>query len=126
MHMIPPGYTLRPVTLVDKPANIPQESVLAGTALGVFTPADEVVSWVEATPLPTVTSRHGVMLVGIETREGYRRQGLAKAALAELTRHVIARCNVPLYACAHVNDASQRTALACGYRLYGETLRVQV
>ncbi len=123
---VPEGYTIQPVTPAQKPPNIPDESVAAGTALGAYIDGDGTpVSWVEATPLPTATPRYGVMLVGIETQEGHRRRGLAKALLAELTRRVLDMGRVPLYSCSTTNIASQRTALACGYRLYGETLRLR-
>jgi hypothetical protein len=122
-HALPPDCAIRPITMAEKPIYVPQESVAAGTTIGLF--VDGVLaSWVEATPLPTVTELFGVMLIGIETREGFRQRGYARAVLAELTRRVLAMGKVPLYSCAQTNMASQRTALSCGYTRYGECYRL--
>jgi hypothetical protein len=121
---LPDGTVIRPIMLQEKPSDVPDESVQAGTAFGVFI-GNALVSWAEATPLSTVTPRFGVMLVGIETVEGYRQRGYARAVLAALTARVISMGCVPLYSCAQQNIASQRTALSCGYELYGESIRVQ-
>lgn len=122
----PPGLLVRPMALAEKPTNrVPAESVKLGTAFGVFDGA-ALVSWAEATPLPIVTPRFGILLVGIETTEGYRRRGCARAALSALTGRALAMELTPLYACSVTNVASLRTALSCGYRLHAEILRLQV
>jgi hypothetical protein len=123
--VLPAGCVVRPITMPEKPRNVPDESVEAGTAFGVFVDGT-LVCWAEATPLPTVTPQFGVTLVGIETAEGYRRRGFAHVALTALTRYVLDMGNVPLYSCASTNLASQRTALSCGYRLYAESIRLQL
>ena len=122
----PAGCLIRPMTLAEKPRrSVPEESVALGTAFGAFV-GGELASWAEATPLPTVTERFGVMLVGIETRVAFRRRGYARAALAALTREVVGRGLTPLYGCAATNVASARTARSCGYAQYGEMLRFEV
>lgn len=101
---------------------IPEESIKDGTAFGVYLD-DQLVSWAEATPLPTITGQFGVMLVGIETHPEHRGKGYAKAALACLTQEVCKRDMTPIYFCGKHNKASQKTVLACGYSLYGEWWR---
>jgi hypothetical protein len=120
-----PDCAIRPITMSEKPIHVPLESIEAGTTVGLFVD-DALVSWVEATPLPTVTEHFGVMLVGIETMEGFRHRGYASAVLGELTRRMLDMGRVPLYACAQNNVASQRTALSCGYMRYGECYRLQL
>jgi hypothetical protein len=124
-RLLPPDGFVRCITAAEKPVNVPEESVAAGTAMGLF--VDGILtSWAEATPLTAVTERFGVMLVGIETQERFQRRGFASIVLAELTRRVLAMGNVPLYSCAQNNVASQHTAISCGYIRYGECFRLQV
>lgn len=107
----PPGYS------------VPEDSVKAGTALGVFL-AGEIVAWSEATPLKLSTPEFGVMLVGMETAPEYRGRGYAKALLGRLTAEVCARGLSPVYCCGQDNAASRKTAEACGYELYGKWWRI--
>ncbi len=122
---LPGDSMLRPIRMDEKPQWVPEESVAWGTAFGVYH-LGKLASWAEVTPLPNITPRFGVMLVGIETLPEFHRRGYARAVLAQATRRVLAMGNIPLYHCSEKNVASQRTALSCGYQLYGETLRFQV
>ena len=122
---LPGECMLRLIRMDEKPQLVPEESVEWGTAFGVYH-SGKLASWAEVTPLPSITPRFGVMLVGIETLPEYQRRGYARAVLAQATRRVLAIGNIPIYHCGVQNVASQRTALSCGYQLYGETLRFQV
>ncbi len=53
--------------------------------------------------------------VGIDTLQGYRRMGIAKALVARLTGRVLERGRIPYYATWISNIGSQRTALSVGY-----------
>jgi len=107
----PTGRVVRAITADERPDNVPKESVEAGTAFGLFV-GGTLACWAEATPLPTVTNRFGVMLVGIETAEGFRRRGYACAALAALTEHVVGIGRTPLYGCSARNTAEAAESAA--------------
>lgn len=123
---LPEGISIRQIR--EQPPSwaegkIPQTSIEAGTAFGVCADG-EIVSWAEATPL-TVTGQFGVTLVGIETHSSYRHKGYARAVLVHLTREVCERGLTPVYFCSSRNEASQKTAMAGGYSLYGEWWRIR-
>jgi GNAT superfamily N-acetyltransferase len=103
---------------------IPVDSIDFGSAFGAFVDED-IIGYAEATPLPTVTDNFGIMPVGIEVIEKYRRQGIAHSLLATLTNHILSIGKLPWYHCSATNIASQKTAESCGYVQYGEFVRFQ-
>ena len=59
------------------------------------------------------------------TLETMRRRGFATAVVAAATNAVLAEGRTPLYSTQEKNIASQRTALAVGYREYGRMFMVR-
>ena len=57
-----------------------------------------------------------VRSIGLGTAEEHRNRGLAKALLAAATRDLLAEGFLPAYGVRTTNHASQRVALAVGYR----------
>ena len=54
--------------------------------------------------------------IGVDVLPAFRRQGIAPALTARLTREILARGKVPFYCAAWSNIKSVRNALRCGYR----------
>jgi GNAT superfamily N-acetyltransferase len=57
----------------------------------------------------------GLTEIGIDVVEGWQGHGLGLAAVAALTREILARGETPLYGCAADNIRSQRTARSAGF-----------
>lgn len=53
--------------------------------------------------------------IGVDVLPEYRRQGIASAVTARLTREILDRDKVPFYCCAWSNVKSARNAVRCGY-----------
>jgi len=54
--------------------------------------------------------------IGIDVLTDYRRQGIASALTARLTKEILARDKVPFYCAAWSNVASAGNAIKCGFR----------
>lgn len=54
--------------------------------------------------------------IGIDVLPAYRRQGIASAITARLTKEILARGKVPFYCAAWSNIPSVRNAIRCGFR----------
>jgi predicted GNAT family acetyltransferase len=54
--------------------------------------------------------------IGVDTLPGYQNRGIAKATVSAATEMVLEKGILPYYSTRVVNIASQRTALALGYR----------
>ena len=124
---IPKGFKLKGIKIGENTSGstyVPNESINEGTAFGIYED-DKLVSWAEATPLPTRTDETGIMLIGIETESRYRGKGFAKACLKVVTKKVLEINKIPLYFCSIKNIASQKTVLSCGYKIYGEMYRAR-
>lgn len=59
--------------------------------------------------------------IAVATREDYRGRGFGRAAVAALTREILAAGVTPLYVVSEANTASRRLAESLGYRLTGAT-----
>ena len=71
---------------------------------------DEVAAWAFSS---TVTAEF--VDIGVETREAFRRKGLAGCAAAAVMQAVFAQGKIPVWACHAQNIGSAKTAQALGF-----------
>jgi len=102
----------------------PEESIQDGTAFGVIIDG-KLVACSSTIPTPNATGKYGLVWIGVETLPEYRRRGYAKAVVSGTTDTILSREQTPVYGHATWNKASENTAKALGYQLYGEVLRWQ-
>lgn len=60
--------------------------------------------------------------VGVETAEGYRRRGYARAAVAAVVSDYVRRGGEAVYSCAPTNAASIATAKSVGFVAYAQSM----
>jgi len=60
--------------------------------------------------------------IGVDTSRNYRRKGYARECVNSVARHVIEKGGESIYTCSRENIASIHTALAAGYKPFGESL----
>ena len=100
----------------------PEESIKDGTAFGVIID-NKIVSRSSTMPTPDATSKYGLVWLSVETLPEYRQRGYAKAVVSGTTETILSRGQISVYSHATCNKASENTAKALGYQLYGEILR---
>lgn len=91
-----------------------------GEAFGVSV-GDKVIAWVITQESASAETAHLIVSDGIETAEGYRRQGYGKALLAHWTCEMQANCRVCLHDTAADNAASAALAQSVGYVGYARS-----
>ena len=64
--------------------------------------------------------------IGVDTSKEYRRKGYARECVNSVARHFINRSGESVYACSPDNIASVSTALAAGYKPFGESFAFTV
>lgn len=95
-------------------------SATRGEAFGVST-GDKVTAWVVTQESASEEMAHRIVSDGIETAEGYRRQGRGKALLAHWTCEMQAKNRVCLHDSAANNAASVALAQSVGYIEYARS-----